>query len=152
SNFIWIKSAVLDFYKASSGTGVVPVETQVIKRDPGLDAILSPGNKIERLASGFQFTEGPVWDREGRYLLFSDPNNNLIYRWNTDGQVSVYRSHSGYTGFDIGEYGQPGSNGLTFDPEGRLTINEHGNRRVTRLEKNGVLTLLADRYQGKRLN
>jgi gluconolactonase len=152
NNFIWIKSAVLDFYGAGKGTGIVPVETQVLKKNPALDAILTPGTKIERLASGFQFTEGPVWDRTGGYLLFSDPNNNLIYRWSTDGEVSVYRSHSGYTGFNIGEYGQPGSNGLTLDREGRLTINEHGNRRVTRLEKNGVLTVLADRYQGKRLN
>jgi len=152
SNFIWIKSAVLDFYKAGQGTGVVPVETHVLKKDPELDAILNPGTKIERLASGFQFTEGPVWDREGGYLLFSDPNNNLIYRWTADGEISVYRSHSGYTGFNVGQYGQPGSNGLTLDREGRLTINEHGNRRVTRLEKNGVLTVLADHYQGKRLN
>ena len=152
NNFIWIKSAVLDFYGAGHGTGVVPMETQVLKKDPGLDAILTPGTKIERLASGFQFTEGPVWERDGGYLLFSDPNNNLIYRWSTDGEVSVYRTHSGYTGFNIGEYGQPGSNGLTLDREGRLTINEHGNRRVTRLEKNGVLTVLADRYEGKRLN
>ena len=152
NNFIWIKSAVLDFYKAGAGNGVVPVETHVLRKDPGLDAILTPGTMIERLAAGFQFTEGPVWDREGGYLLFSDPNNNLIYRWSPDGEVSVYRSHSGYTGFNVGEYGQPGSNGLTLDREGRLTINEHGNRRVTRLEKNGVLTVLADRYQGKRLN
>jgi gluconolactonase len=152
NNFIWVKSAVLDFFGAGKGTGVVPVETQVLKKDPGLDAILTPGTKIERLANGFHFTEGPVWDREGGYLLFSDPNNNLIYRWSTDGEISVYRSHSGYTGFNIGEYGQPGSNGLTLDREGRLTINEHGNRRVTRLEKNGVLTVLADRYENKRLN
>jgi gluconolactonase len=152
NNFIWIKSAVLDFYRAGQGTGVVPVETQVLKKDPGLDAILTPGTKIERLASGFQFTEGPVWQRDGGYLLFSDPNNNLIYRWSTDGEISVYRSHSGYTGLNIGEYGQPGSNGLTLDRDGRLTINEHGNRRVTRLEKNGALTVLADRYEGKRLN
>jgi gluconolactonase len=152
NNFIWIKSAVLDFYRTGAGTGVVPVDTQVLRKDPGLDLILTPGTKIERLAAGFQFTEGPVWDREGGYLLFSDPNNNLMYRWSPDGQVSVFRSHSGYTGFNIGEYGQPGSNGLTIDREGRLTINEHGNRRVTRLEKNGVLTVLADRYQGKRLN
>jgi len=151
NNFIWIKSAVVDFYKAAAAGGV-PVATQVLRKDPGLDLILTPGTRIERLAAGFQFTEGPVWDREGGYLLFSDPNNNLIYRWSPDGQVSVYRSHSGYTGLNIGEYGQPGSNGLTLDREGRLTINEHGNRRVTRLEKNGVLTVLADRYQGKRLN
>ncbi len=152
SNFIWVKSAVLDFYQAGRGNGIEQVETRVIRKDPGLDAVLTPGTKIEKLAGGFLFTEGPVWDREGGYLLFSDPNNNLIYRWTQDGEVSVYRTHSGYTGTNIGEYGQPGSNGLTFDKQGRLTINEHGNRRVTRLEKNGVLTVLADRYEGKRLN
>jgi gluconolactonase len=152
NNFIWIKSAVLDFYKAGRGRGIEPVETKVIRTDPALDALFTPGTKIERLASGFLFTEGPVWDREGGYLLFSDPNNNLIYRWTADGEVSVYRTHSGYTGTNIGEYGQPGSNGLTLDKQGRLTINEHGNRRVTRLEKNGVLTVLADRYEGRRLN
>jgi len=64
----------------------------------------------------------------------------------------VFRSKSGYTGVDIGEYNQPGSNGLTLDRDGRLTIDEHGNRRVTRLEKNGVLTVLAEQYEGKRLN
>jgi gluconolactonase len=151
-NFIWVKSAVLDFYKAGRGNGIEQVETRVIRKDPGLDAILTRGTKIEKLAAGFLFTEGPVWDREGGYLLFSDPNNNLIYRWTPEGEVSVYRTHSGYTGANIGEYGQPGSNGLTLDKQGRLTINEHGNRRVTRLEKNGVLTVLADRYEGKRLN
>jgi gluconolactonase len=64
----------------------------------------------------------------------------------------VFRANSGYTGIDIGQYGQPGSNGLTFDPEGRLTIAEHGNHRISRLERNGVLTVLADSYEGKRLN
>ena len=83
---------------------------------------------------------------------FSDPNANTIYRWAPDGQVSVFRTKSGYTGIDIGEYGPPGSNGLALDREARLTIAEHGNRRVTRLEKTGALTVLADRYQGKRLN
>ena len=57
-NFIWIKSAVLDFYRAGAGTGAVSVETQVLRKDPGLDTILTPGTKIERLASGFQFTDG----------------------------------------------------------------------------------------------
>jgi gluconolactonase len=90
--------------------------------------------------------------RDGGYLLFSDPNANTIYRWSPDGQVSVFRTKSGYAGFDIGEYGQPGSNGLTLDKDGRLTICEHGNRRVTRLEKNGVITPLADKFEGKRLN
>lgn len=122
-----------------------------MRLDPALDDIVDPNAKIEKIAGGFQFTEGPLWVRDGGYLLFSDPNANTIYRWTPDGQVSVFRAKSGYTGVDIGEYGQPGSNGLTLDLDGRLTIDEHGNRRVTRLEKNGVLTL-ADRYEGKRLN
>jgi gluconolactonase len=151
-NFIWVKSATLDFYKPGRGTGVQQVETKIIRNDPALDAIVSPDAKIEKLAGGFLFTEGPVWVRDGGYLLFSDPNNNTIYRWSEEDGISVYRTHSGYTGTDIGEYGQPGSNGLTLDALGRLTINEHGNRRVTRLEKNGQLTVLADRYHGKRLN
>jgi len=151
-NFIWVKSATLDFYKPGHGSGIQPVETKIIRKDPALDTIISPDAKIDKLAGGFQFTEGPVWVREGSYLLFSDPNNNLIYRWSEDDGVSIYRTHSGYSGTDIGEYGQPGSNGLTLDAQGRVTINEHGNRRVTRLEKNGQLTVLADRYEGKRLN
>jgi gluconolactonase len=107
---------------------------------------------LEKVAGGFLFTEGPVWVPEGGYLLFSDPNANVIYRWSPDGAVSVYRTKSGYSGFNVGAYHQPGSNGLTLDRDGRLTIDEHGNRRVTRLEKNGVLTVLADRYMGKRFN
>lgn len=128
------------------------VKGRVERLDPALDAIVPSEPRIERLASGFLFTEGPVWVRDGGYLLFSDPNNNLIYRWTPDGSLSIYRTHSGYSGFDIGEYGQPGSNGLTLDRDGRLTINQHGNRRVVRLEKNGQLTVLADHYEGKRLN
>ena len=151
-NFIWVKSATLDFYKAGAGSGIQQVETKIIPKDLALDELVPAGAKIEKLAGGFLFTEGPVWVRDGDCLLFSDPNNNLIYRWSEDDGVSIYRTHSGYTGTDIGEYGQPGSNGLTLDAQGRLTINEHGNRRVTRLEKNGQLTILADKYQGKRLN
>jgi gluconolactonase len=153
-NFIWIKSATLDFYKSPKvGT---EQSTEILRADPALDEIVTPGAKIEKLAGGFLFTEGPVWvprtaDSDG-YLLFSDPNNNIIYRWTPDGQLSIYRTKSGYSGADIGEYVQPGSNGLTLDAEGRLTINQHGNRRVARLEKNGQLTVLADQYEGKRLN
>jgi gluconolactonase len=152
-NFIWVRSATLDFYKPLV-IGKIQESTggKIDRLDPALDAIVPQNAKIEKLASGFQFTEGPVWVRDGGYLLFSDPNANTIYRWSPDGQVSIFRTKSGYTGVDIGEYKQPGSNGLTLDPAGRLTINEHGNRRVTRLEKNGVLTVLADRYEGKRLN
>src|SRR5688500_8062295 len=115
-----------------------------------LKSLIEAGDP-EQIAGGFQFTEGPIWHPDG-YLLFSDPNANTIYRYTRDGQVSVFRPKSGYAGTDIGEYRQPGSNGLTLDADGRLTIDEHGRRRVVRLEKNGVITVLADRYQGKRLN
>jgi gluconolactonase len=142
------KAATLDFYEPRKAQRVDAVE----RVDPALDAIVSAGARVEKLATGFDFIEGPVWVRDGGYLLFSDPNHNVIYRWTPDGELSIYRTHSGYAGADIGEYGQPGSNGLTLDREGRLTIDEHGNRRVTRLEKNGVVTVLADRYEGKRLN
>jgi gluconolactonase len=70
----------------------------------------------------------------------------------SDGDVQVYRAHSGYTGEDIGEYGQPGSNGLTTDAQGRLTTCQHGNRRIVRIERNGVTTIMADKWEGKRLN
>jgi gluconolactonase len=154
-NFIWIKSATLDFYKAPK-VAISETAAQIIRKDRALDEIVPADAKIEKLAGGFLFTEGPIWvprteDTDG-YLLFSDPNNNLIYRWTPDGQLSIFMTKSGYRGIDIGEYGQPGSNGLTLDRQGRLTINQHGNRRVVRMEKNGQLTVLADNYQGKRLN
>jgi gluconolactonase len=157
-NFVWVRSATLDFYRKGRLGRVAEVQAEVTRMDPALDAIV-PGLgangpatiALEKLADGFIFTEGPVWVPDG-YLLFSDPNANTIYRWSPDGQVSVFRTKSGYAGVDIGEYGQPGSNGLTLDAEGRVTINEHGNRRVVRIERTGAVTVLADRYEGKRLN
>jgi gluconolactonase len=155
-NFIWIRSATLDFYSAEHAYTPPTFGPDIITNDPALDAIVPADAKLEKIATGFLFTEGPVWvpasDTSPGYLLFSDPNANTIYRWSPDGQVTVYKTKSGYTGVDIGEYNQPGSNGLTLDREGRLTINEHGNRRVTRLEKTGFLTVLADKFEGKRLN
>jgi sugar lactone lactonase YvrE len=93
----------------------------------------------ERIATGFQFTEGPVWHPEG-YLLFSDIPANRIYRWSPDGTLESFRQPSG------------NSNGLTLDLEGRLIACEHGNRRVSRTEGDGTVVSLAAHYQGKRLN
>ncbi len=149
-NFIWVKSATLDVY-LKPRIAVRDEAGSVLRLSPALDEIVPRDARIEKVAEGFLFAEGPVWHPDG-YLLFSDPNANNIYRWTPDGGLSLYRTKSGYRGLDVGTYAQPGSNGLTLDPAGRLTINEHGNRRVTRLEKNGVLTVLADRFEGKRLN
>jgi gluconolactonase len=151
ANFIWLRSAALEFYKPGRAGNVSATDGDVVRQSAAVDAIVPADAKIEKLATGFGFTEGPVW-APGGYLLFSDPNDNRIYRWSPDGQVTVYRTNSGYSGMDIGEYRQPGSNGLAFDGDGRLTIAEHGNRRISRLEKNGMVTVLADRFEGRRLN
>ena len=155
-NFIWVRSTTLDFYKTNQIGPTQFMNTEIIRADPALDAIVSSDTKLEKLADGFLFTEGPVWvpatATTSGYLLFSDPNNNSIYRWSAEGQVSVFRAKSGYSGFNVGEYHQPGSNGLTLDSKGRLTINQHGNRRVIRVEPRGNITVMADRHDGKRLN
>ncbi len=151
ANYIWLRSATLDVYTADRARTAWPAEMEVHRVDPRLDGVLPPDPRLERVAGGFEFTEGPVWTRDGA-LLFSSPNTNAIYRWAPAGTVTVFRTKSGYTGTDIGRFHQPGSNGLTFDPQGRLSICQHGNRRVIRVEPHGNVTVLADRYDGKRLN
>lgn len=103
-----------------------------------LNDLIEPGDP-ERIASGFEFTEGPIWLPEGA-LLFSDIPANRIYRWNSDEGVTIWREPSGH------------ANGLTLDTENRLIICEHGNRRVSRIEADGRVSTLADHFGGKRLN
>jgi gluconolactonase len=149
-----MRYAKLEFHKVPGGpVAVTPqeVNVEVVRLDPAIDAIVPHNPKIFKLAEGFQFTEGPIWMQNGDFL-FSDPNANKIYKYAANGTLSVYKKSSGYSGKDIAQYCQPGSNGLTVDRQGRLTINEHANRRVTRVEKDGTLTVLADRFEGKRLN
>jgi len=151
-NYIWVRNAVVDFYKELPSNNTWQDIGKIYTIDEKLNRIISPGTKVEKVADGFSFTEGPVWHPDG-YLLFSDPNTNTIYRYNPNNHnVTVYMSHSGYTGADIGDYGQPGSNGLAIDKEGRLIIDQHGNRRVIRIEKKGPVTVLADNIDGKRFN
>jgi len=154
TNFIWVREAKLEFYKSetSGPFAITPseVNVDVIRKDDAINKIVGPNPKVFKLAEGFKFTEGPIWVGDG--LLFSDPNANTIYKYSKDGKLSVFRTPSGYSGADIAEYGQPGSNGLTLDPQGNLTINQHGNHRVVRLEKDGTETVLADKFEGKRLN
>jgi len=152
-NYIWVRNAVIDFYKSGLPTNPAWKDIgKIYTLDEKLSSVIIPDTKVEKVADGFSFTEGPVWHPDG-YLLFSDPNTNTIYRYNPKNHnVTVYMSHSGYTGADIGEYGQPGSNGLAIDKEGRLIIDQHGNRRVIRIEKKGPVTILADKIDGKRFN
>ncbi len=153
TNYIWVREAKLEFYKgATEPIAITPSEVnlEIVKKDDALEKIVGANPKIWKLAEGFKFTEGPVWTNDG--LLFSDPNSNTIYKYSKDGKLSVFRTPSGYSGADISEYKQPGSNGLTLDKNGNLVVNQHGNRRVIRLEKDGTETILADKFEGKRLN
>ena len=115
--------------------------------DPRVEALdkrfrFKVGNAaIERIATGFRWAEGPVYFRDGGYLLWSDIPNNRIMRWlEEDGHVSVFRTPSNY------------SNGNTRDREGRLITCEHDARRVTRTEPDGTITVLIDSFEGKKLN
>jgi len=156
TNYIYMRYARLNFYKETSPGpyAVAPheVNVDIVRLDPALDAIVPENPKVFKLADGFTFTEGPLWVDKGQYLLFSDPNENKIWKYSADGQLTLFREPAGYAGADIAEYRQPGSNGLALDPQGRLTINQHGNRRIVQLDDRGQEQVVVDRFQGKRLN
>lgn len=130
-----------------------PTLGKVIRIAPELDKIIASEAKIEILSSGYQWTEGPIWVKNGGYLLFSDVPANTIYRWKEGEKVATpFLKPSGYTG--LGRYSnEPGSNGLIINQKGELVACEHGDRRISAmpLEMGGKRTL-ADNFQGKRFN
>jgi gluconolactonase len=124
--------------------------------DPAIDSIIPADAVIEVLAGGFDWAEGPVWIEDGGYLLFSDVPLNRIYQWQEGAGHRVWLEPSGYTG-DVPRGGEPGSNGLLLDSEGRLVLCQHGDRRVARMDAPltapaPIFTTLADKYQGKRFS
>ena len=130
-----------------------PTIGEIVRYSPCLDELIAEDAKIEVLSSGFDWSEGPVWvgDSESGHLLFSDIPPNSIMKWVEGEGASLFMKPSGYTG--VVDYGrEPGSNGLTLDSEGRLTLCEHGDRRISRVEKDGGKKTLVDSYEGKRLN
>ncbi len=108
--------------------------------DPTFTSFVMGNAPVKQIASGCDWTEGPVWFGDANCLLFSDIPNNRIMRWIPDVGLSVFRQPSNY------------ANGHTRDREGRLVSCEHGTRRVTRTEADGSITIIADSYEGKRLN
>jgi gluconolactonase len=107
---------------------------------------------LEKIVDHHGWAEGPVWVRDGGYLLFSDVVGNTIFRWKQGEGESVFLRPSGYTGAAPFTGKEPGSNGLAIDPQGRLVFCQHGDRRISRREPDGRLTVLADRFEGGRLN
>jgi gluconolactonase len=127
-------------------------EIHVVRLDPRFDKLVPLNVRVEKIAGSHKWVEGPVWDRKGNYLLFSDIPINSVIKWQQGRGTSVYLKPSGYSGKMPFEGPEPGSNGLAFDREDRLVLAQHGDRRVARLEKNGKQTTLVDRFEGKRIN
>lgn len=119
--------------------------------DPRFDQLVPRDATLEKLADGFMWTEGPVWIREGGYLLFSDIPRNSVMKWKDGQGISLFLRPSGYTG-SVPRAGESGSNGLLLDRSGRLVLCQHGDRRLARLRRDGRFATLVDNYQGKRLN
>ncbi|MSR67133.1 MAG: SMP-30/gluconolactonase/LRE family protein [Pedosphaera sp.] len=140
-------------YAPTNATGTLGT---LWRMDPALDLLIAPGARIEKLAQGFDWTEGPVWISKGNYLLFSDIPPNRVYRWDAATGLKSFLFPSGYTGRNP-RTGEVGSNGLLLDSQGRLVLCQHGDRRVARLDStleqpNSTYATLADKFNGRRLN
>jgi gluconolactonase len=154
-----IATVCLPFVLALAATlGVSGAQFQtagsIEKADPGFEAIVPTGAKVEKVATCCKWLEGPVWTHQG-YLLFADIPGNRILKWRHGGGISVFLQPSGYLGKETFAGPESGSNGMTLDRRGRLTVAGHARRNVYRLESMSAkaqVTVLADRYQGKKLN
>ncbi len=132
-------------------------------QNPGIEilddealTLIHADSSLEIMASGFEWTEGPLWLEQQQLLLFSDIPNNTVFQIGEDGETKVYLKPSGYTG-TLPRGGETGSNGLILDPEGELVLLQHGDRRVAKMDAplhNPVAeySTLVDNFQGKRLN
>jgi len=131
-----------------------PTHGEIERLDPAIDALLAPDARMEKLAEGFNWSEGPVWMPRERQLVFSDVPENIAYRWREGRGIDIFLQPSGYTGRPEDYDGRErGSNGFALDREGRLLISQHGNRQIARLNPDGrTFATVADRFDGKRFN
>lgn len=129
-----------------------PTLGKIITYDPPFSKLVSANAKIEVIATWLKWAEGPVWVKDGGYLLFSDAPQNTIFRWDEKNGLQPFLKPSGYTG--LGQYSdEPGSNGLLVNPEGELVACEHGDRRISKMNlSGGGKVTIADNWQGKRFN
>jgi gluconolactonase len=125
---------------------------QIERLDPRFDTLIPRDAVIEELADGIEWAEGPVWNARDQSLLLSDVPRNVILRWKDGEGLTRFLERSGYTGTEPFTGREPGSNGLSFDRQGRLVLCQHGNRRMARRNEDGSITAIADRYEGKRFN
>ncbi len=119
--------------------------------DPAFNALVPTDAKIEKLAGGFQFTEGPLW-RPPRALWFSDVVGNVVRQWSEDGKITEILRPGGYEGHDAPAGSFIGPNGMIAGADGSVLLCQHGYRRIVRIAKDRTLSVLVDRFEGKRLN
>jgi gluconolactonase len=130
-----------------------PIVGQVRRLSSQLDAVIASDAQIQQLADGFIWSEGPVWVRDGGYLVFSDVPGNVMYRWSQADGVSAFMNPSGYAGPPTDAFAEPGSNGMALDAAGDLLVCDHGNRALAKVDlKTREKTILLDRWQGQRFN
>lgn len=139
-------------YPATEVRDATVASDAIVRLDPRFDRLVPKDAKLEKIVDGFTWVEGPIWNHAGGFLLFSDIPANSVFKWQQENGTSLFLKPSGYTGSAPFTGREPGSNGLTFDAAGRLVLCQHGDRRIARLEADGRIAVLADRYQGKRLN
>jgi gluconolactonase len=144
--------ALFAFLPAPCPTPFDQTLPRIERLDPRLDALLAPETPIERVVEGREWCEGPLWDPRSESLFFSDVPRNAVYVWKEGQGVRELLARSGYSGSAPFAGAEPGSNGLAFDAAGRLLLCQHGDRRIARLEADGTRTVLAERFEGKRLN
>jgi gluconolactonase len=120
--------------------------------DPAFDKLVPQGAEIEVLGGGFDWAEGPCWVRDKGFLVFSDIPPNKIMKWDAKSGVTLFRERVGYTGEQPFKGEEPGTNGITLDSQGRLVCCCHGDRVIKRIETDGQLTVIADKFEGKRFN
>ncbi len=134
----------------------VRIETingEIERFDPALDDIVPSDWCIEKLAEGFQWSEGPVWMKAGGYLLLSDVPGNTMYRWSEQEGLSVFLQPSGYSGPQPELFAEPGTNGLFPDGDHTILVADHGDRAVARFDvRTKQKSPLATHFEGKRLN
>lgn len=138
---------------AAPASSPTPTAVTIVRKDPRFDKLVPADAKVENLVDGYNWVEGPVWNKKESYLLFTNIPKNEIIRWQDGKAASQFLQPSGYTGAAPFTGKEPGANGLTYDAEGHLVLCQHGDRRVARLEADGKsFKTLADKYDGKRLN
>jgi gluconolactonase len=124
-----------------------PIAGTVQREGPALDALIPRDARVERIAGGFTWSEGPVWIADGSYLLFSDVPENKMYRWREGERATLFLQPSGYAGSDLAPFREAGSNGLEAGPAGTLLIADSGTRAVERLDlRTRHRQALIDRY------